>query len=41
MLAYLIRRIFAVIVMLLVISLVTFGIFFLFPKLVGTDPALY
>ncbi|MEU9251145.1 ABC transporter permease [Streptomyces sp. NPDC048270] len=41
MLAYLIRRIFAVIVMLLVISLVTFGIFFLFPKLIGTDPALY
>lgn len=27
--------------MLLVISLVTFGIFFLFPKLIGTDPALY
>ncbi|MET9321632.1 ABC transporter permease [Streptomyces sp. NPDC003038] len=41
MLAYLIRRIFAVIVMLLVISLVTFGIFFLFPKMIGTDPALY
>ncbi|MFF3211638.1 ABC transporter permease [Streptomyces sp. NPDC002886] len=41
MLAYLIRRIFAVIVMLLVITLVTFGIFFLFPKMIGTDPALY
>lgn len=27
--------------MLLVISLVTFGIFFLFPKMIGTDPALY
>lgn len=27
--------------MLLVISLVTFGIFFLFPKLTGTDPATY
>ncbi|MFI5619095.1 ABC transporter permease [Streptomyces sp. NPDC051567] len=41
MLAYLIRRVFAVIVMLLVISLVTFGIFFLFPKMIGADPALY
>ncbi|WP_328668124.1 ABC transporter permease [Streptomyces sp. NBC_00322] len=41
MLAYLIRRIFAVVVMLMVITLVTFGIFFLFPKMIGTDPALY
>lgn len=41
MLAYLIRRLFAVVVMLLVITLVTFGIFFLIPKLTGSDPALY
>ncbi|MDF9815807.1 ABC transporter permease [Streptomyces sp. SPB162] len=41
MLAYLIRRLFAVILMLLVIALVTFGIFFLIPKLTGSDPALY
>ncbi|MFE9257220.1 ABC transporter permease [Streptomyces sp. NPDC006879] len=41
MLAYLIRRIFAVVVMLMVITLVTFGIFFLFPKMIGADPALY
>ncbi|MFD3455474.1 ABC transporter permease [Streptomyces sp. NPDC058691] len=41
MLAYLIRRLFAVVVMLLVITLVTFGIFFLIPKWVGVDPATY
>jgi peptide/nickel transport system permease protein len=40
-LAYLIRRLFAVIVMMLVITLVTFGIFFLIPKWVGVDPATY
>lgn len=38
-LAYLIRRLFAVIVMLMVITLVTFGIFFLIPKWTGSDPA--
>ncbi|WP_431953547.1 ABC transporter permease, partial [Actinacidiphila sp. bgisy167] len=32
---------FAVVVMLLVITLVTFGIFFLIPKWVGVDPATY
>ncbi|MFE0627481.1 ABC transporter permease [Streptomyces sp. NPDC058864] len=41
MLAYIIRRLFAVVVMLLVITLVTFGIFFLIPKWVGVDPATY
>ncbi|GAA2473112.1 ABC transporter permease [Streptomyces thermolineatus] len=41
MLAYLIRRLTAVIVMLLVVTLVTFGIFFVFPKMTGADPALY
>ncbi len=40
-LAYIIRRLFAVVVMLLVITLVTFGIFFLIPKWVGVDPATY
>ncbi|MFC7219062.1 ABC transporter permease [Streptomyces polyrhachis] len=40
MLAYLIRRLFAVVIMLLVVTLVTFGIFFLIPKMVGADPAL-
>ncbi|MQY12127.1 Glutathione transport system permease protein GsiC [Streptomyces sp. RB5] len=39
MLAYLIRRLFAVVLMLMVVTLVTFGIFFLIPKMVGTDPA--
>ncbi|MEV6110760.1 ABC transporter permease [Streptomyces sp. NPDC051940] len=39
MLAYLIRRLFAVIVMLMVVTLVTFGIFFMIPKMVGADPA--
>ncbi|MEV5509478.1 ABC transporter permease [Streptomyces orinoci] len=39
MFAYIVRRLFAVIVMLLVVTLVTFGIFFAIPKLTGTDPA--
>ncbi|MCQ4046607.1 ABC transporter permease [Streptantibioticus rubrisoli] len=39
MLAYLVRRLVAVVVMLLVVTLVTFGIFFLVPKLTGGDPA--
>ncbi|MGP3948242.1 ABC transporter permease [Streptomyces sp. 7N604] len=39
MLAYLIRRLFAVAVMLVVIMLVVFGIFFLIPKWTGVDPA--
>lgn len=37
--AYIVRRLFAVIVMLLVVTLVTFGIFFAIPKLTGADPA--
>ncbi|MEU8568759.1 ABC transporter permease [Streptomyces pathocidini] len=39
MLAYLIRRLFAVAVMLVVIMLVVFGIFFLIPQWTGVDPA--
>ncbi|MFF4157346.1 ABC transporter permease [Streptomyces sp. NPDC001678] len=39
MFAYIVRRLFAVIVMLLVVTLVTFGIFFAIPKLTGADPA--
>ncbi|MER8234368.1 ABC transporter permease [Streptomyces sp. NPDC101490] len=39
MLAYIIRRLFAVAVMLLVVTLVTLSIFFLIPKLTGSDPA--
>ncbi|NBM17146.1 ABC transporter permease [Streptomyces sp. GC420] len=39
MLAYLIRRLTAVVVMLMVVTLVTFGIFFLIPKMTGSDPA--
>ncbi|MFF3764977.1 ABC transporter permease [Streptomyces sp. NPDC001922] len=39
MLAYLIRRLAAVVLMLLVVTLVTFGIFFMIPKLTGSDPA--
>ncbi|MFG3284880.1 ABC transporter permease [Streptomyces sp. NPDC048111] len=39
MLAYLIRRFAAAIVMLLIVMLVTFGIFFLVPKWTGVDPA--
>ncbi|WP_029391766.1 ABC transporter permease [Streptomyces xiaopingdaonensis] len=40
MLTYLIRRLFAVAVMLVVIVLAVFCIFFLIPKWTGTDPAL-
>ncbi|MBO0655172.1 MULTISPECIES: ABC transporter permease [Streptomyces] len=40
MFAYIVRRLVAVIVMLLVVTLVTFGIFFAIPKLTGSDPAL-
>ncbi|WP_037677729.1 ABC transporter permease [Streptomyces griseus] len=40
MLAYLIRRLFAAAVMLVVIVLVVFSIFFLFPKWAGVDVAL-
>ncbi|MCD9144196.1 ABC transporter permease [Streptomyces albireticuli] len=40
MFAYIVRRLFAAIVMLLVVILVTFGIFFAIPKFTGTDPAL-
>ncbi|CAM5395513.1 ABC transporter permease [Streptomyces abikoensis] len=40
MFAYIVRRLFAVIVMLLVVILVTFGIFFAIPKFTGSDPAL-
>ncbi|MEU5053105.1 ABC transporter permease [Streptomyces sp. NPDC021096] len=39
MFAYIVRRLIAVIVMLLVVTLVTFGIFFAIPKLTGADPA--
>ncbi|MFS8201894.1 ABC transporter permease [Streptomyces sp. CWNU-52B] len=39
MLAYLIRRLFAAAVMLVVIILVVFGIFFLVPRWAGVDPA--
>jgi len=39
-LAYLIRRLFNAVVTLLVVTLVTFGVFFLVPKLTGSDPAL-
>ena len=40
MLAYLIRRILNAVLTLLVVTLVTFGIFFMVPKLTGSDPAL-
>ncbi|WP_329334443.1 ABC transporter permease [Streptomyces sp. NBC_00663] len=40
MLAYLIRRLFAAVVMLVVIIMVVFGIFFLVPKWAGVDVAL-
>lgn len=40
MLAYLIRRLFNAVLTLLVVTAVTFGIFFLVPKATGTDPAL-
>ncbi|SCK34948.1 ABC transporter permease [Streptomyces sp. WMMB 322] len=39
MLTYLIRRLFAVVVMLVVVVLAVFGIFFLIPKWTGVDPA--
>ncbi|MEU8616820.1 ABC transporter permease [Streptomyces sp. NPDC048623] len=39
MLAYIIRRLFAVVMMLLVVTLVTLSIFFLIPKMTGSDPA--
>ena len=39
MLAYLIRRVISSIITLLVVTLVTFGIFFAVPKITGTDPA--
>lgn len=38
---YLIRRLVNVAVLLLVVSAITFGIFFMVPKLTGSDPALY
>nr|WP_221378180.1 ABC transporter permease [Actinoplanes polyasparticus] len=40
MLAYLIRRLFNAVLTLLVVTAVTFGIFFLVPKATGSDPAL-
>ncbi|GIF11273.1 ABC transporter permease [Actinoplanes teichomyceticus] len=40
MLAYLIRRLINAVITLLVVTLVTFGIFFMVPKLTGSDPAL-
>ncbi|HEY2672688.1 MAG TPA: ABC transporter permease [Rugosimonospora sp.] len=40
MLRYIIRRLIAGVITLLVVTLVTFGIFFMVPKLTGTDPAL-
>ncbi|MFF7653607.1 ABC transporter permease [Streptomyces sp. NPDC007983] len=39
-LAYVIRRLFAVVMMLLVVTLTTFAIFFVIPKWAGSDPAL-
>jgi peptide/nickel transport system permease protein len=39
-LVYIIRRLVNVVVMLLVISMITFGIFFAVPKITGSDPAL-
>ncbi|WP_042385035.1 ABC transporter permease [Streptacidiphilus melanogenes] len=38
MLLYIVRRLVNVVVMLLVVSMITFGIFFMVPKLTGTDP---
>jgi peptide/nickel transport system permease protein len=38
--AFLIRRLFGVVLTLLAVTLVTFGIFFMVPKLTGSDPAL-
>jgi len=39
-LTYIIRRLFNAVITLLVVTLVTFGIFFLVPKVTGSDPAL-
>ena len=39
MVAYIIRRLFAAALTLLVVTFVTFGIFFMIPKLTGSDPA--
>jgi len=38
--ACIVRRLFAAVITLLVVSLVVFGIFFMVPKLTGSDPAL-
>ncbi|MEW2491386.1 ABC transporter permease [Streptomyces sp. NPDC048411] len=40
MLVYLLRRLVNVVVMLVIVSMVTFGIFFMVPKITGSDPAL-
>ncbi|GLW30182.1 ABC transporter permease [Actinoplanes regularis] len=40
MLAYLIRRLINAVLTLLVVTFVTFGIFFMVPKITGSDPAL-
>ncbi|TDU04064.1 peptide/nickel transport system permease protein [Streptomyces sp. 846.5] len=40
MLLYIIRRLVNVVAMLLVVSMITFGIFFAVPKLTGTDPVM-
>ncbi|MEU4562531.1 ABC transporter permease [Actinoplanes sp. NPDC023936] len=40
MLAYLIRRLINAVITLLVVTFVTFGIFFMVPKITGSDPAL-
>lgn len=39
MVAYVIRRLFSAVATLFVVTLVTFGIFFMIPKLTGSDPA--
>ena len=36
---FIVRRSIGVVVLLIIVSMATFGIFFLAPKLVGTDPA--
>ncbi|GAA4594469.1 peptide/nickel transport system permease protein [Actinoplanes octamycinicus] len=40
MLAYLIRRLINAVITLLVVTFVTFGVFFMVPKITGSDPAL-
>ncbi|GAA1372486.1 ABC transporter permease [Streptomyces beijiangensis] len=40
MLVYILRRLLNVVIMLVVVSMVTFGIFFMVPKITGSDPAL-